>query len=76
MSCKQTFFLIEGYLLYRILWFSVIQQQESVIGTPMAPPSQTFLPLPPYPNLQLFSLLSVKERSELEIIWLVLPHGI
>ena len=25
------FFLIEGYLLYRIVWFSVIYQQESAI---------------------------------------------
>ena len=37
-------FLIEGYLLYRILWFSVIHQQESAIGTPMSPPSQISLP--------------------------------
>ena len=33
------FFLIEGYLLYRILLFSVIYQQESAIDTPMSPPS-------------------------------------
>lgn len=32
-------FLIEGYLLYR-MWFSVIPQQESAIGTPMSPPSE------------------------------------
>ena len=28
--------LIEGWLLYRLLWFSVIHQQESAIGTPMS----------------------------------------
>ena len=28
-------FLIEGKLLYRILWFSVIHQQESAIGRPI-----------------------------------------
>ena len=39
-------FLTEGYLLYRILWFSVIHQQESAIGTPMSPPSQTSPPSP------------------------------
>ena len=38
-------FLTEGYLLYRILWFSVIHQQESAIGTPMSPPSQTSPPI-------------------------------
>ena len=32
------------YSLYRILWFSVIHQQESAIGTPMSPPSQTSSP--------------------------------
>ena len=40
------FFLIEGYLLYRILWFSVMHQQESAIHTPMSPPSQTSLTSP------------------------------
>ena len=32
-------FLIEGYLLYRILWFSIIHKQESAIGIPLSPPS-------------------------------------
>ena len=39
-------FLIEGYLFYRISWFSVIHQQESAIGTPMSRPSRTSLPFP------------------------------
>ena len=30
----------------RILWFSVIHQQESAIGTPMSPPSRTLLQAP------------------------------
>ena len=33
-------------MLYRILWFSVIHQQESAIGTPMSLPSRTALPSP------------------------------
>ena len=33
-------------MLYSILWFSVIYQQESTIGTPMSPPSQPSLPSP------------------------------
>ena len=43
------YFLIEGYLLYRILWFSVIHQQESATGTPMSLPYWTSL-LPPSPS--------------------------
>ena len=37
-------------MLYRILWFSVINQQESAIGTPMFPPSQNSLPSPSPPQ--------------------------
>ena len=40
-------FLIEGYLLYRIFWFSVIYQQKSAIGTPFCVPSLLNLPSPP-----------------------------
>ena len=45
-------FLIERQLLYRILWFSVIHQQESTIGTPMSPSSRTSCPSssPSYPS--------------------------
>ena len=43
-------FLIERQLLYRILWFSVIHQQESAIYIPMSPPSQTSLPSPSPPH--------------------------
>ena len=39
------FNFLKIYSLYRILWFSVIHQQESAIGTPMFPPSQTSLPI-------------------------------
>ena len=39
-------------MLYRILCFSVIHQQESAIGIPMSPPSQTSLPSPSHPTLQ------------------------
>ena len=34
-------------MLYRILWISIIHQQESAIGTPMSPPSWASLPSPP-----------------------------
>ena len=34
LNFKKTF-LIEGKLLYRILWFSFIHQQESAVGTPV-----------------------------------------
>ena len=44
--------LIEGWLLYRILWFPVTHQQESAIGTPMSPPSWTSLPSPSPSPLQ------------------------
>ena len=44
------FFLIAGYLLYRILCFSVKHQQESAIGTPMSPPPQLPSPSPSYPS--------------------------
>ena len=40
------YFLIEGWLLYRILWFSVIHQQESSTGSPIFPPSRKFIPSP------------------------------
>ena len=43
------FFLIERYLLYRILLFSVIHQ-ESAIGTPISPPSQATLSSPSSPH--------------------------
>ena len=40
------------------MWFSVINQQESAIGTPLSPPSQSSLSspshLPPHPALQPF----------------------
>ena len=39
-------------MLYRILWFSVIHQQESAIGIPMYPPSQTSLHRPSHLTLQ------------------------
>ena len=39
-------------MLYRILWFSVIHQQESAIGVPMYPPSQTSLHCPSHLTLQ------------------------
>ena len=39
-------------MLYRILWFSVIYQQESAAGTPMSPLSQTPLPSPSPPTHQ------------------------
>ena len=35
-------------LIYKILWFSIIYQQEWAVGTPMSPPSH----LSPYPSLQ------------------------
>ena len=45
-----TFFILrvltEGWLLYRILWFFVIHQQESSMGLPMPPPSWNFVPFP------------------------------
>ena len=39
-------------MLYRILCFSVIHQQESAISIPMSPPTQTSFPSPspPYPS--------------------------
>ena len=43
------FFLIERYLLYRILLFSVIHQ-ESAIGTPISPPFQATLSSPSSPH--------------------------
>ena len=39
-------------MLYKILWLSAINQQESAIGTPMSPPSQTFLLSPSHSTLQ------------------------
>ena len=44
--------IIEGLLLYRILWFSVIHQKESAIGTSMSPPMGPPSYLPPHPTLQ------------------------
>ena len=40
------YFLIEGWLLYRILLFSVKPQHESAIGIHVSPPSWTSLPSP------------------------------
>ena len=43
---KFIYFLIEGWLLYRISLFSVNYQHESAIGIHMSPPSWTSLPSP------------------------------
>ena len=45
------YFLIEGWLLYRIFRFSVIHQQESPKGSPKSPRSWNFVPSPPHPTL-------------------------
>ena len=37
-------------MIYRILWFSVIHQQESAIGIHMSPPFPTSLPSPSSPH--------------------------
>ena len=39
-------FLTEGWLLYRISWFSVIEKQESSMGSPMPPPFRNIVPFP------------------------------
>ena len=44
-------FLTEGWLIYRISWFSVIEKQESSMGSPMPPPSDTSSHLLPHPTL-------------------------
>ena len=44
------FFLIEGLLLYRTLWFPVPHQQESAVGIPVSPPSWASLPAPSPPH--------------------------
>ena len=64
------YFLIEGYLLYRILWFSVIHQQESAIGTPMSPPS------PPHPSRLLGSLFEFPESHSKFPLAIYFTYGI
>ena len=49
---KLIYFLIEGWLLYRILYCSVKQKHESAIGVHTSPPSRTSLP----------SITKVKDR--------------
>ena len=44
-------FLTEGWLLYKISWFSVIEKQESSMGSPMSPPSRTSYHLLPHTTL-------------------------
>ena len=47
--------LTEGWLLYRISWFSVIEKQESSMGSPMPPPSRNFIPFPSPSHLSSWS---------------------
>ena len=47
---KLIYFFIEGYLLYRILLFSVKLQHESAIGIYISLPFETPSHLPPHPT--------------------------
>ena len=68
-------FLIEGYLLCKILWFSVMHQ-DLVIGTPMSPPSQNSLlsPSPSHPSrLSQSPCLSSLSHTAYSL-WLSISH--